>query len=130
MAALHGKGGNVLVAAATVAEIDEWSLDTDRTSHETTKFALGGLPWKTFAVGLVGAKVKFQGRLDMTDTNGQVVLYNSLTTDAAIAMVFNLSATHNFAFNAFVEKFSAKAPIKDMETVSWDMVVTGAVTYT
>jgi len=130
MPALHGKGGNVLVVAATVAEIDEWQLDIDRTSHDITKFALGSLPWKAFMVGLVGAKVKFQGRLDMTDTNGQVVLFNSLTTDAAIAMVLNLSATHNFAFNAFVEKFGAKSPLKDPETVSWDMVVTGAVTYT
>jgi len=130
MAALHGKGGNVLVVAATVAEIDEWSLDIDRTSHDITKFAGGGLPWKSFMVGLTGAKVKFQGRLDMTDTNGQVVLFNSLTTDTAIAMVLNLSATHNFAFNAFVEKFAAKAPLKDPETVSWDMVVSGAVTYT
>jgi hypothetical protein len=130
MPALHGKGGNVLVVAATVAEIDEWSLDIDRTSHDITKFNLGSLPWKSFMVGLVGAKVKFQGRLDMTDTNGQVVLFNSLTTDSAIAMVLNLSATHNFGFNAFVEKFSAKAPLKDPETVSWDMVVTGAVTYT
>lgn len=130
MAALHGKGGLVLVVAATVAEIDEWTLDIDRKSHATTKFGLAGLPWETFAVGLTGAKVKFQGRLDMTDTNGQVALFNSLTTDAAIAIVLNLSATHNFGFNAFVEKFSAKVPIKDMETVSWDMVVTGAVTYT
>lgn len=130
MAAIHGKGGNVLVVAATVAEIDEWQLDINRKTHATTKFALAGLPWETFAVGLVGAKVKFQGRLDMTDTNGQVVLFNSLTTDTAIAMVLNLSTTHNFGFNAFVEKFGAKSPVKDMETVSWDMIVTGAVTYT
>lgn len=130
MAALHGKGGNVLVAAATVAEIDEWVLDIDRKSHATTKFGLAGLPWETFAVGLVGAKVKFQGRLDMTDTNGQVVLFNSLTSDTALTLTLNLSSSHSFSFSAFVEKFSAKAPIKDMETVSWDMIVTGAVTYT
>lgn len=130
MAALHGKGASVLVASATVAEIDEWNLDIDRSSHDITKFALAGLPWKAFAMGLVGAKVKFQGRLDMTDTNGQVVLFNSLTSDTALVMTFNLSATHNFGFSAFVEKFSGKAPIKDMETVSWDMVVSGAVTYT
>lgn len=130
MAVLHGKGASVLVAAATVAEMDEWSLDIDRKSHDITKFGLAGLPWQIFAVGLVGAKVKFQGRLDMTDTNGQLVLFNSLTSDTALALTLNLSATHNFGFNAFVEKFAGKAPIKDMETVSWDLVVTGAVTYT
>lgn len=130
MAALHGKGASVLVAAAAVAEIDEWQLDIDRKTHATTKFGLAGLPWETFAAGLVGAKVKFQGRLDMTDTNGQVALFNNLTSDTALTMTLNLSATHNFSFSAFVEKMGSKAPIKDMETVSWDMVVTGAVTYT
>lgn len=130
MAALHGKGGAVLVVAATVAEIDEWDLDVDRATFDTTKFGLAGLPWKTFAAGLTGGICKFMGRLDMTDTAGQVTLWNSLITDAAIVMVLNLSASHNFGFSAFVEKFSAKAPIKDMETVSWDMRITGAVTYT
>lgn len=130
MAVLHGKGAFVEVVAATVAEIDEWDLDIDRTTHDITKFAGSGLPWKSFAVGLVGATCKFNGRLDMTDTNGQVVLFNSMVTDAAIVMVLNLSATHSFGFSAFVQKFGAKAPIKDMETVSWEMVVTGAITYT
>lgn len=130
MAVLHGKGASVMVASATVAEMDEWSLDIDRKSHDITKFGLAGLPWQIFAVGLVGAKVKFQGRLDMTDTNGQVALFNSLTTDTALVIALNLSATHNFGFSAFVEKMSSKAPIKDMETVSWDMVVSGAVVYT
>ena len=130
MAALHGKNASVQVASATVAEIDEWQLDLDRTSHDTTKFGLAGLPWKTFAVGLVGAKVKFQGRLDMTDTNGQVALFNSLTSDTSLTLTLALSSSHNFSFSAFVEKMSSKAPIKDMDTVSWDMVVTGAVTYT
>jgi len=130
MAALHGKGGAVKLVAATVAEIDEWQLDVDRATHDITKFALAGLPWKAFAAGLVGGVVKFQGRLDMTDTNGQLALWNSLTNDTALVMALFLDVTHNFGFSAFVEKFGGKAPVKDMETVSWDMRVTGAVAYT
>jgi hypothetical protein len=130
MTALHGKGGFVQISTNTVAEIDEWDLDVDRGVFDITKFQGSGLPWKSFAVGLTGATCKFNGRLDMTDTNGQVALWNSLITDTALAMVLNLSASHNFAFNAFVAKFGAKVPIKDMETVNWDMTVSGAVTYT
>ena len=130
MAALHGKGGNVKISTNTVAEIDEWQLDVDRSTHDTTKFGLAGLPWKTFAAGLVGVTGKFQGRLDMTDTNGQLALWNSLTSDTPLSISLYLDATHNFAFSAIVEKFGGKAPIKDMETVSWDLKITGAATYT
>lgn len=130
MAALHGKGGLVKVASATVAEIDDWSLDVDRDTHDTTKFAAGTLPWKTFAAGLVGASAKFNGRLDMTDTNGQLALWNSMTSDTPLSLSLYLDATHNFAFSAIVEKFGAKAPIKEMETVDWTVKITGAVTYT
>lgn len=130
MPALHGKGGKVLIGANTVSEIDEWSLDIDRKMHDVTSFGDAALPWESFIAGLTGAKAKFQGRLDMTDTNGQVALFNSLTSDTALTLTLNLSSSHNFGFSAFVEKFSGKAPIKDVETVSWDLQVTGAVTYT
>lgn len=130
MAALHGKGGNVKVGANTVAEIDEWSLDVDRDTSETTKFGAGSLPWKTFAGGLAGAAAKFSGRLDMTDTLGQLALWSSITSDTPVTLSLYLDATHNFGFSAIVDKFSAKAPIKDMETVDWSLKVTGAVTYT
>lgn len=130
MAALHGKGGNVKVGANTVAEIDDWTLDVDRDTSETTKFGAGSLPWKAFAAGLVGAVGKFSGRLDMTDTNGQLALWNSLTSDTPLTMSFFLDATHNFGFSCIVEKFGAKSPIKDMETVDWTIKITGAVTYT
>jgi len=129
MAALHGKGGNVKVSTNTVAEIDEWSLDVNRETHETTKFGAASLPWKTFAAGLVGASAKFSGRLDMTDTNGQLALWSSLTSDTPLSISLYLDATHNFAFSAIVEKFGAKAPIGDMETVDWQIKITGAVTY-
>lgn len=130
MTAIHGKGGNVKVGANTVAEIDGWGLDVDRDTHETTKFAAGSLPWKTFAAGLTGASAKFNGRLDMTDTNGQLALWNSLTSDSPLSLVLYTDATHNFAFSAIVTKFGGKAPIGDLETVDWDLQITGAVTYT
>jgi predicted secreted protein len=130
MAFLHGKGGNVKVGANTVAEIDGWTLDVDRDTFDTTKFGAGSLPWKTFVAGLVGAAAKFNGRLDMTDTNGQLALWNSLTSDTPVTIALYLDATHNFGFSAIVDKFGAKAPIKDMETVDWSLKITGAVTYT
>jgi hypothetical protein len=130
LAALHGKSGNVKIGSNAVAEIDEWSLDVSRKTHATTHFAGSGLPWETFAAGLAGADAKFKGRLDMTDTNGQVALWNSITSDTPLSLVLYTDATHNFAFSAIVQKFSGKAPVGDLETVDWDLKITGAATYT
>jgi predicted secreted protein len=130
MAVLHGKAGNVKNGANAIAEIDNWTLDVSRDTHETTKFAAGSLPWKTFVAGLTGASAKFSGRLDMTDTNGQLALWNSLVTDTALTMSLYLDATKYFAISAIVEKFSGKVPIGDVETVDWEVKITGAVTYT
>jgi hypothetical protein len=130
MTALHGKGGSVKIAAAVVAEIDEWNLDVSRKTHGTTKFGASSLPWETFAAGLAGADVKFKGRLDMTDTAGQVALWNSITSDTPLTLTFFTDATHNFAVSAIVTKFAGKSSVSDMQTVDWDLKVTGAATYT
>ncbi len=127
MAALHGKGGKVKISTNTVAELDNWSLDIDRDEHEVTAFGDSGLPFKRWVAGLVGATGKFGGRLDMTDTNGQVALFGNLTSDSTLSVDFYLDATHKFATTLFVKKFGAKAPIGDMETVDWDVRITNAI---
>jgi len=129
LSAIHGKGASVKNGANTVAEIDEWSLDLDRDVPEKTAFSAGSLPWKTFAAGLVGATAKFSGRLDMTDTNGQYALFNNLTSDTPLTMSLYLDATHNFGFSCLVKKFGGKASVSDLESVDWDIQITGAVTY-
>ncbi len=128
MAALHGKAGNVKIGANTVAEIDSWELDVDRATFDTTKFNLGN-NWKTFLPGLVGAVGKLSGRLDMTDTNGQVAMFNSFTSDTPLSLTLYLDATHNFAVSAFITKLAAKTPVSALETGDWDFQVTGAATY-
>jgi hypothetical protein len=127
MTALHGKNAKVVVASATVAEIKEWSLDSGRDKAERTSFGDSGLPSKSYIMGLVDSTAKFSGNLDMTDTNGQVALYNSMTSDATLTIKLYLDATHYFTITSFVEKFGAKVSISDIETVDWDIVITSAV---
>jgi hypothetical protein len=78
-------------------------------------------------MGLVGSTCKFSGNLDMTDTNGQVALYNSFTSDSPLSGKLYLDATHYFTITFFVEKFGAKASVGDIETVDWDVCITGAL---
>lgn len=129
MVALHGKAGNVKIASASIAEIDTWELDVDRATHDTTKFNLGN-NWKTFLPGLVGAVGKLNGRLDMTDTNGQLAMFNSFTSDTPLTLSLYLDAVHNFAVSVFITKLAGKAPVNNLETGDWDFQITGPAVYT
>jgi len=127
MAALHGKNAKVTLSSNTVAEIKEWNLDISRDKAERTSFADSGLPSKSFIMGLVGATAKFSGNLTMTDTNGQVALYNSMTSDSSLTGKLYLDSTHYFSITFFVEKFGAKVSVSDIESVDWDIQITDSV---
>ncbi len=129
MTALHGKSGNIKLATVTVAELDTWSLDVDRDISDVTKFATGGVAWKSFIAGLAGASGKLDGRLDMTDTSGQFALWTSMVSDTPLALSLYLDATHNFAVNIFITKMSDKVAVDKEETVSFSFTVTGAPVY-
>lgn len=128
--AIHGKDGNVQVGANTVADITSWSLDVSRDTHDVTAFDSASVPWREFIAGLVGATGTLEGNLDMTDTNGQLALWNSLTSDTPLTLNLFLDATHKFAASAYITGFGPQVPVGDVETVSFDFQITGAVTYT
>lgn len=131
MAATHGKGGIVKLGTAdTVLSIKNWKLDRERDEHDTTSFASAGLPNRTFIMGLVGASGSFEGDLDMADTTGHVALINSLTSDTALTFKLYINATQFWSFSGFITGVSGEVPIDDLETVSYDFRVTGAVTFT
>lgn len=129
MGALHGKKGKVGIGANTVGRLNGWSMDVDRDTKEVTEFTDSDLPFRSFIAGLVGASGKFDGFLDMTDTNGQFALWQSLTSDTPITAKLYLDDTHFFSVDFFITKFSPSVPIDDTETVSFDFQVTGAVAY-
>jgi hypothetical protein len=128
--AIHGKKGKVTLGANLVADLDTWSMDVDRSDHETTSFGDSDLPWRDFIAGLVGATAKLDGRLNMSDTNGQFAMWQSLTSDTNLSGDFNVDDTHKFSCDFFITKFSPKVSVNDPETVGWEIRITGAVAYT
>lgn len=130
MAAITGKAGSIKLSTNTVMDIDTWSLDVSREVKESTSFADGAVPWKSYVAGLNGASGKLSGNLNMGDTNGQLALWTSLTSDTALTADLYLDDTHFFAVSILVTKFSPKAPVGDIETVEYDFTVTGAPSYT
>ena len=129
MAAIHGKIAKVKLGANVVGRITEWSLDVSRDTSDVTEQGGANLPWRDFIAGLVGAEGSLSGFLDLTDTNGQLAIWTSLTSDTPLDMDFFVDATHAFSASILVTKFGAKSPVDGEETVDLSVKVTGAVEY-
>lgn len=128
--ALHGKAGKVKVGSDVIADIDNWSLDNDRDEKESTAFGDASLPYRSYVMGLIGSSGSFSGRLNMGDTNGQLAIWNSLTSDTPLTLHLQTETTpHEFAVSAFIKKFNAATKVDDLETLSCDFRVTGAPAY-
>lgn len=127
--AISGHKGAVKIAAANVLDINSWSLDRDRNILETTSMGDASIPWRTYIPGLSGATGKLDGNLNMTDTTGQLALFNSMSNDAPVNVDLYLDSIHKFSVAILVGKWSGKVPIDGTETVSFDFTVTGPATY-
>lgn len=128
--AIHGKTGKVKVGTFLVADINNWSIDNDRDEKESTAFGDGALPYRSYIMGLIGSSGSFSGNLNMGDTNGQLAIWNSMTSDTPLTLHLQTETTpHEFVVSAFIKKFSAGTKVDDLESLSCDFRVTGAPTY-
>lgn len=120
--ALVGKICKVQVGTNTIAELDEWTYNPTADVIEKTPFLANS---KTHMVGLMDGSGSFKGRLDMTDTLGQVALRNAML--AGTIMVLNLftDSTHAFRGNAFVKATPMKAGVATLVEAQYDFQADG-----
>jgi hypothetical protein len=132
MATLAGNGGAVKLGVNTVAEIGEWSLEIDADMQDITAFLSGGVSWKVFMATLRSWSGKFGGRLDQSDTLGQVALQAALLGGTTVSVSFFTvvgGTPHSYVGTAFVKAQSPKATVGGMVEVEFSMQGSGALTY-
>ena len=129
MAALAGKGGKVVVAAATVAEIEEWTYSPQVELYEKTAFLATS---KTRLAGVNDGSGSFKGRHDQSDTNGQVVLHNAMLAGTVVALKLytDTIGAHFYSGNAFIKGKPMKASVLGLVEVQFDFQADGDWTYT
>lgn len=110
---LAGKGAKVLQGTTNfVADVSGWKLDIKAGNVDVTCFATGNdLAWKSFLATIK----EWSGSLDvagvdMTDTNGQLALFN-LIGGAVTDMHFHLDSTHYLHGNALITGMSPSATV-------------------
>ena len=115
-----------------MAEIKGWKANLKSDTQETTAMATdSSTAWKTYLSTLKSwdGSLDTQG-LDLTDTNGQLALFN-LIGGASVALKLYLDSTHYLAGSALITGLSPAADVGGkVEGGSFTFQGTGALTYT
>ncbi len=123
--AVAGKGGSVLIGAATVAEISNWSLDLGADDIDITSFDSDG--WKEYLAGLKEWSGSLEGNYKSDDTNGQKAIITAWVNGTPVSFVFTVAPGVTFTGDAFV-KPNIEVPVDDKASFSCDFQGTGVLT--
>jgi predicted secreted protein len=125
MAANSGIDGKVVIAAATVAKITEWSIDIKHNVQDQTGFTE---TWESKLKGLLGASGTFKGLLDYADTNGQTALHTAMLGTITVTLKLYYSTTAYYSLTAFLTDLKSSNKVDGKVEVEYGFSVTGAVT--
>jgi len=131
MTVVAGKGGKVNQATNFVAEIKGWKINLKADTKDITPEATdSSTAWRTFLATLKtwDGSIDTVG-LDMTDTTGQLALFN-LIGGASVAMKFYLDSTHYLYGNVLITGISPASSVDDVVSGgSFTFQGTGALAY-
>lgn len=127
MAAISSQGTSLTIAAQAIAGIVSYSgLDGESTEIDTTNLASTA---KEFIVGLEDfGSFSFDMISDPTDA-GQEDLRDLKTAGTAAAFVLTTSASKTATFNAYVTSLSYSGSVDDVDKVTCNLRVSGAVAW-
>lgn len=132
MAAIQGRGGKVMVASATAAFVENWTLNIEDEALETT--GLGSTSKSFIGRGLPGttASITFRA-LDLSDTATLAFLTAAQANATGVTLLLYTSASKYFtsaASSAFVTSLTCEASVDGLVTGSADLQLSGVATYT
>lgn len=128
--AITGTGGNVKVGAApsVVGDVEQWKLDIDTDTLETTNFSSNG--WKEYIAGLKEWSGSFDAQWDVAnDTNGQEVIQNNQFSGTSMTLEFDVDGTHHYSGTALIKKASIDTQVKGVVKISYTYQGSGALSY-
>jgi predicted secreted protein len=137
MGAIAGKSGAVTFKGSGshvfVVGVKAWKIDLKADTQEITAMKTdNSLAWREFLSTLKSWSGSIDlAYADLTDTNGQKMLFDKVGGDAYEA-VFDLDATHELTGNIIVTGFPVECAIDGVEGagVSVTFQGTGALAYT
>lgn len=129
MAAIAGKGGQVRIGAAVVADVQEWTADIEKDTAESTAL---GASWKTAIPTLKGGSGSLAMSFNMADTTGQKAMQDSFFNDTLVTLNLDTASSgtlRTYSGSAWVTKFSTGVKVDDRVTYDVDFQFDGAVSF-
>lgn len=126
MAALAGYGGSAKIGAQLVANIGEWDLTADTNMLDVTYF---GDQWKDQLAGIHMWSGQLVGRLDASDTQGQIALQNAYLNGTTVSLSLTGNGTNNYTGTAYIKTLNIKTPASGSVDVTFSIEGTGPLTY-
>ena len=125
MAFKSGKNSFFSVDGTDISsKVDSLSLSRDVNTLETTSF---GSDQATFVVGIEGLSISGSGSYDSTADGVMAGLFDGSTV-AFDYRPDNTSSQPKYTGNAFVTNYSIDSSATDLVSISFSLIVTGAVT--
>jgi predicted secreted protein len=126
MAVNSGIDGKVMVSAATIATIDEWSSDIKEKINTYTAF---GSAWESKLKGVKSLNGSCKGTWDYADTTGQKVLADIIVgSTTSVALKLYYSTTGYFSFTAFLSGMKVSNKVDGKCDVEFNFESSGTVT--
>ena len=124
---LAGIGGMVTSAAATVANLQKWSLSIKSDKKDTTAFQATG-NWMTQLATIKSWTATSDGNFDPTDTAGQVALVNGI--GSTFAVTFNTDPTlHKWSGSAILTGVDPAADATGLVTMKFSFEGVGPIVW-
>ena len=130
MAELSGKVSNLEYGGGHVADVDNWDFSIDTNMLDVTSFTTGDVQWREMIDGLSGANgtVNFNYNADSTGLDDMIT--NTITpTTSSIKFELDKVGGGHFTASSYISGMSMTAPIDGKVTGSFNVQITGAVTY-
>lgn len=125
--ALAGKNGSLRIGTETVTRIQNWSLDLNLDTYETT--ALGD-DWKEFISGLKEWSASAEGKWNIVnDAAGQKALQDAYLAGNSVTLRLYVNATKYYEGTAFISSLGMEDPVDDVVSISMEFQGSGALTY-
>lgn len=124
-----GVGGGVKNSSNLVLNINTWSIDIKVSTVDTISFgSVGG--WNTRISTFKDWTAKVDGKTDVTDTTGQLALFNGLGNTFTLEFDVGDSVDHGkWSGSGILVGIAPKSDASGMNEVGFSFEGTGALTF-
>lgn len=122
-----GVSGQVMNGSNTIANLDKWQIQQKAATKDSTAFGASG-SWQINTTTLKSWTAKSNGRVDPSDTNGQLALLNGLGSTFTVKLY--IDGTRYWSGTAILSGIDPADDVNDLATIQYSWTGTGACTLT